>query len=139
MFPTVAAGLAYFVMAFGAGFLLGTVRVFLLIPRLGETIAVIVELPIMLLFCWVTARWLIACFDVAPRMSRRLAMGGLAFALLMLGELGISTIGFGRTIAGHVDQFADRSAILGLAGQIAFAMFPAMQLGTRPRERAHRR
>lgn len=131
MFSVVAAGVAYFAIIFGAGFLLGMVRIFFLMPRIGETVAVIVELPVMLMLSWVIAGWLIARFDIAPRLTPRLSMGGLAFVLLMLGELGISTMGLGQTLSEHLGRYENISAILGLAGQLIFAMFPAMQLGTR--------
>lgn len=128
------AGLAYFVIVFGIGFLLGTFRVVALIPVVGERAAVLLELPIMLAISWFSSLWLIARFDVVCRLMPRLIMGGLAFGLLMAGEVGVSMFGLGRTLAEHLASYGNLSTILGLLAQLAFAAFPAIQLAIR-RER----
>jgi hypothetical protein len=43
-----AASLLYFAIVFGAGFLLGPVRVFWLEPQLGKSVAVLCEAPFLL-------------------------------------------------------------------------------------------
>lgn len=48
MFRATEAGALYAIIVFLIGFILGTIRVLLLIPRLGETIAVILEAPSIL-------------------------------------------------------------------------------------------
>lgn len=125
------AGLAYFAIVFGVGFLLGIFRVLVLLPALGERSAVMLELPIMLAICWFSSQWLIALFDVVDWLMPRLFMGGLAFALLMVGEVSISIFGFGRTLAEHIASYRNVSEILGLFAQLAFGMFPAIQLAIR--------
>ncbi len=121
------AGLVYFAVAFAAGFALGTLRVLVLIPRLGETSAVLLELPIMLALSWMACRWLIARFDVPRLTMARLVMGGLAFAVLILAEIGVSVFGFQRTLSEHLEHYRQPSALLGLAAQIAFAAFPVVR------------
>lgn len=121
------AGAAYFAVIFAAGFVLGTVRVLVLLPRLGETAAVVLEIPAMLALSWVAARVLVAHFAVAPRLGPRLVMGGVAFGLLMLGEAGVSVLGFGRGPGEHFRQYRELPALTGLAGQVAFALIPAIQ------------
>ena len=121
------AGLAYFGVVFAAGFALGVLRVFLVQPRLGETVAVLFELPVMLALSWWACRWLITHFDVSPRVAARLIMGGLAFAILMAAEFAISKIAFGRSLWDHLDHYREIPALLGLAGQIAYALFPIIQ------------
>jgi len=115
-------------MAFAAGFALGATRVVLLIPRLGETTAVLIELPVILAVAWIACRMLIATFDVPSQPTPRLVMGGVAFLTLMCAELGLSVLAFGRTVANHIDQYRTTHALLGLAGQVAFGLFPLMQL-----------
>ena len=44
-FQAIKAGALYAIMVFLIGFILGTIHVLLLAPRLRETIAVIVEAP----------------------------------------------------------------------------------------------
>ena len=86
------AGLAYFGVVFAAGFGLGVLRVFFVTPRLGETVAVLFELPVILALSWLACRWLITRLDVSPRVAARLTMGGLAFAILMAAEFAISKL-----------------------------------------------
>lgn len=121
------AGLAYFGVVFAAGFALGTLRVLVLAPKLGGSAAVLVELPIILAVSWVACRWLITHFDVPKKLTARLIMGGLAFTVLLIAEMSISVLGFGRTLSTHLEQYRQLSTLIGLAGQILFALFPIIQ------------
>ncbi len=121
-----SAGMAYFAIVFAAGFVLGAVRNLLVVPRLGETGAVAIELPIMLAVSW----W--ACRNVTARVplgsiEERLLMGASAFAFLMMAELGL-TLALGgslRTFLGHLTAPA---GALGFAGQVGFALIPRLQM-----------
>lgn len=121
------AGLAYFGVVFAAGFGLGVLRVFFVTPRLGETVAVLFELPVILALSWLACRWLITRLDVSPRVTARLIMGGLAFAILMAAEFAVSKFAVGRSLWDHLDHYRELPALLGLAGQVAFALFPIIQ------------
>lgn len=135
MRAAVAAGVAYFGIVFAAGFALGTLRVLVVAPRLGELGAVLLELPLMLTISWAACGWLLARFGVPPRRRHGLAMGTIAFALLMLGELFVSLALFGRSAAEHLAGYRSWSAAPGLAAQLAFAAMPAVRA---PRRRRHR-
>ncbi|MDE5456016.1 hypothetical protein GWE18_24945 [Bradyrhizobium sp. CSA112] len=50
------AGVAYFVVGFGFGFLLGTFRMFVIVPAVGEISAVMREMPIILAISWFSSR-----------------------------------------------------------------------------------
>lgn len=121
------AGLAYFGVVFAAGFGLGTLRVLVLAPKLGENAAVLLELPIILAVSWAACRWLIARFGVSKMLTDRLVMGGLAFTVLIAAETGVSVLGFGRTLSAHLEHYRQIPALIGLAGQVAFALFPILQ------------
>jgi hypothetical protein len=56
VFQATKAGALYAIIIFVVGFILGTIRVLLLAPRLGETTAVIIEAPIMLAASWFVCR-----------------------------------------------------------------------------------
>lgn len=132
--PTAAAALAYFGVVFAAGFLLGTVRVLVVEARLGSIGAVVLELPVMLGISWVACGRIMRRWRVPARAPQRIAVGIAAFGLLMLAELGVSVLAFGRSAAEHVATYRTPAAQLGLAAQVGFASFPLLRLlvGRRP-------
>ncbi len=124
------AGFAYFALVFAAGFALGVLRVLALVPRLGEIAAVLLELPVILIISWMACGWLIVRFGLPPKPDIRLIMGGVAFAMLMMAEFCISVLAFGRSPAEHMERYARFPDLLGLVGQLAFAVFPLMRHAT---------
>jgi hypothetical protein len=100
------AGLAYFTVVFAIGFALGTLRVLVMLPALGEILAVTLELPFILAVSWLASRWLVSRFEVEATFAPRVVMGGLAFALLMTAEVLLATLGFGRTLQEHLPTIA---------------------------------
>lgn len=121
------AGLLYFAAVFALGFAAGVVRRLVLVPRLGETAAVLLELPVMLGASWLlarrVARWCALDCAAAPR----LLMGGIAFLLLMAAEHGLGALLGGNPPAGDPAARASPADALGLAAQVAFALFPFLQ------------
>lgn len=124
------AGVAYFALIFTVGFALGTVRVLVLAPRVGPLWAVIAEAPVILIASWIVCGWILRRFAVPPESSSRLAMGGVAFGLLLGAEAALSAIAFGRGPAAYFASFGTAEGVLGLAGQIAYALFPLFRLRT---------
>src|SRR6202011_5564703 len=106
------------------GFLLGTLRVLVVAPQLGEPLAVVIELPLMLATSWLACGWIIHRSSLPGALSPRLVMGGVAFALLMVAELGVSVFAFGRTVVQHFETYQTGESLLGLLSQIAFGLFP---------------
>jgi hypothetical protein len=121
------AGMAYFAMVFAAGFALGALRVLIIGPRLGEALAVSLEIPVMLALSWIACSWLVARIDVRGKAADRMVMGGVALAILMVAEFGLSALAFGRSIVDHLSHYRELPALLGLAGQLAFAALPLIQ------------
>ncbi|MDP1700380.1 MAG: hypothetical protein Q8L53_05370 [Aestuariivirga sp.] len=124
MLSAIKAGVLYFAIVFAAGFLLGVLRVTVLMPRFGELPAVALELPVILLISWNVCRRLVAQFSVPAMASYRAAMGALAFGLLMLAELGLSVLVFGRSWPEYLAHYQTAPGLLGFAGQIIFALMP---------------
>jgi hypothetical protein len=124
----IIAGFAYFGCVFAVGFALGVVRTAIVVPLLGETVAVSMELPIILVIAWIACRWLTSHLVVPSRLVSRAVMGAVGFALLMVGELSISLMLAGRSLIEHLQLYREASHLLGLAGQIAFAFFPTLQI-----------
>jgi hypothetical protein len=121
--PALRAGVEYFLLAFAAGAVLGVARRLLLAPALGEAVAVSVELPLLLGFAWLVCRRLVARHAVPAALGARLAMGAFALALLLAAELGLGAL-LGLRPA---EQFGGPAGLLGLAGQVAFGLLPALQ------------
>ena len=69
VFGATEAGALYAIIVFLIGFILGTIRVLLVAPRLGETTAVILEAPMMLAASWFVCRWCVDRLDVRRTVS----------------------------------------------------------------------
>jgi hypothetical protein len=131
------AATGYFAIVFAAGFLTGVLRVVAVMPHVGEETAVLIELPLMLAISWLACRWMVEQFALPHALTARLFMGSVAFGLLMAAEIGVSVLAFGRTVSQHVETYQKAAAIWGLAAQIAFALFPVIQMVQRREGKLH--
>jgi hypothetical protein len=122
-----AAGAAYFLILFLAGFVLGTVRMLQVAPRVGDITAVLLELPLMLTASWVVCRFLIRRMGLAAGVTPRLLMGLTGFILLILAEIALGLVGFGRSLEMQLAALAQPAGFIGLAGQVAFGAIPLLQ------------
>jgi hypothetical protein len=122
------AAAAYFALVFLAGFALGTLRVLVIAPRVGETLAVFLEAPVILAASWLASRGCAGRLRVRARGPDRLAMGGVAFALLMAAELALSVLVFGRSVTDYLSAWRTLAGAAGLLAQIGFALIPFVQL-----------
>ncbi len=121
------AGGLYFAIVFAAGFALGTLRVAVLAPRLGEFAAVALEVPAMLVVSWLVSARLVRTRRVPPTAAARLAMGGFALALLLGAEWALGFALTGRGPRGQVEAWLAPAGLLGLAAQLAFSLVPLLQ------------
>ncbi len=122
------AGVAYFIIIFALGFILGTFRVLILVQFISEISAVLLETPLMLGASWFICRALIRKFDVIPTMLARLAMGGSAFTLLMIAEQLLGVFVFGRNLEELLFHYQTVAGAIGLGGQVVFGSFSVVQL-----------
>jgi hypothetical protein len=122
----ILAALQYFAVVFGAGFLMGVVRLQWLVPRLGTRTAELLELPLILAVSFVTARWLLRRRPGAST-SFRLGMGGIALLFMLTAEFGFVLALRGMSIA---DYLATRDAVSGTAYYLALLVFAALPLLT---------
>jgi hypothetical protein len=125
MKKSLQSGALYFALVFGAGFVLGTLRVLWLAPRLGERAAELLEMPAMLALTVVAARWVVRRLAVAPAPAARLGMGGFALALLLTAECTLVLGLRGLTLA---EYFAGRDPVSGTAYYVMLAVFAVMPL-----------
>jgi hypothetical protein len=138
MAAAIKAGAAYFTIVFLAGFALGTFRVLVVAPRLGATIAVLLEAPVILAVSWGACRWCVRRLRPPATASARASMGAAAFALLMSTELGLSVLVFGRSLVDHFASYGTTAGAIGLAAQIGFALLPLAQRPWTAAPRVHR-
>jgi ABC-type uncharacterized transport system permease subunit len=126
---TIRAGAAYFAIVFAVGFALGTVRTLFIAPRLGEQLAVVIELPLMLGASWLACGWAVRRWQVAAAARPRLTMGAVAFALLMIAEVTLSLTAFDLSLADYLRNLLTPHGLTGLAGQVIFALMPLFYRG----------
>jgi len=115
VFRTIEAGALYAIIVFLIGFILGTIRVLLLVPGLGETTGVIVEAPIVLAASWFVCRWCVDRLKVRRTVPAGSSIGSVAFVMLMSAEVGRGAV-FGRSIANQLAAYGSLAGAIGLAG-----------------------
>ena len=119
------AGVLYFAVVFGAGFVLGPIRTVWVVPRLGARIAELLEAPIMLVITIVAARWIVRRLVVPPTPSSRLGMGGMALSLLLIAEFSLVLWLRGLSIRQYL---AARDPVAGTVYYLMLVVFAVMPL-----------
>lgn len=114
--------LLYFALVFGVGFVLGTVRVLWLEPRLGVRAAELAEAPVMLVATIVAARFVTRRLPSRHR-SDFLTSGVLALLLLLVVELTVVLGLRGLTLR---ESIAERDPVAGAVYVIDLLLFAAM-------------
>ncbi len=122
---TVKAGVAYFFLAFGAGFVMGAIRVTFLVPRLGERVAELIEMPFMFIVIVLAARFITSRFALPPTVLVRLGTGLLALGLLIAAELLLAAALQGWSLGEYVSS---RDPVSGSVYLAMLALFAAMPL-----------
>ena len=128
------AGIAYTIAVFVFAFAVGTIRVTLVVPRLGPLLAVIIEVPIVLAVSWLASLWCTRRFKVSRDAGARTLMGAVAFTFLMLLELGFSVFVFGEPVRHYFAKYTSMPAAIGLVMQGCFATLPWVQCHLPPPE-----
>ena len=122
---TLKAGALYFAVVFGAGFVLGPIRILWAVPRFGTRTAELMESPIMLAVTILAARWIVRRFAVPPTAVQRLGIGLVALGFLLLAELTFVLWFREMTLAEYI---AARDPISGAVYVILLALFALMPL-----------
>ncbi|MBY0437862.1 MAG: VanZ family protein [Burkholderiales bacterium] len=120
------AGSVYFALVFGAGFMLGTARVPLLEPVVGEGIAQLLEMPVMAVVILLSAGWLVRRDREGVGRAGWLGAGGMAATGVLVADLAVGVILRGMTAWQVV---AGRDPVAGLAygtAIIVFALAPTV-------------
>ena len=121
----IKAGLAYFVLVFGAGFMFGAIRVPFLVPRLGERIAEIIEMPFMLVIVLLSAKFIVRRFALPATTSARLNVGLLALGLVLAAEILLAVAIQKQSLGEYI---ASRDPVSGTIFLLLLALFALMPL-----------
>jgi len=114
------AGLVYFALVFGAGFVLGSVRVPFLVPRIG---ARLLEMPFMFFAVLFSARYIVARYHLPPDASIRFSVGFIALAMLLTAELLLNTVVLRQS---PIEYVTSRDPIAGAAYLVMLGLFAVM-------------
>jgi hypothetical protein len=116
-------GLIYFALVFGAGLVLGTIRVVLVVPRFGVRTAELMETPLMFVATLLAARWVVRRFSLLPRPIARLGVGFVALGFLLLLEFTVVLWIQGLTIG---EYFESRDPVAGTVYIVMLGLFTVM-------------
>jgi hypothetical protein len=117
------AAVLYFLLVFGAGFVLGTVRVLLVVPLLGERTAELLEMPLMLGIIIAAARWLVLHRLDDGRLSSALSVGCIAMGFVLLADLAVGMWLRGLSVT---EALLNRDPVSGAAYYAALLFFAIM-------------
>jgi len=113
---------AYFAAVFSIGFVLGVARGLWIAPWLGERVAELAEMPVMVVVSYLAARTLMPLGrDLGSRGAA--LVGGAALALLICAELAVVFFVRGQRLDDYV---ASRDPVSGSAYVLALLLFAAM-------------
>jgi len=121
----VKAGVFYFALVFGAGFVLGPIRILWVVPRFGTRMAELMETPIILLVTIVTACWIVRRFALPLTPSIRLGTGCVALVLMPFAEFTLVLWLRGLSIS---EYLASRDPVSGTVYYAMLGVFAIMPL-----------
>ncbi len=121
----VRAGVLYAVALFAIGSALALVCIPVLVPLIGKTAAVLVELPIMLVAAWHVSRAIVRRSGLPH--NGRVLMGVVYLPVLLLFEL-LLGLALGGTAAGILAGWFRIPGLPVLAAQALAAVFPRFHL-----------
>lgn len=121
----VKAGVLYFAIVFGAGFVLGPIRLLWAVPRFGTRMAELMEAPVMLVVTIIAARWIVRRLALPPAPSSRLGMGCIALGLMLVAEFTLVLWLRGLSIS---EYLASRDPVPGTVYYAMLGVFAIMPL-----------
>jgi hypothetical protein len=124
--PIVKASALYFALTFAAGWMLGPIREFWVIPRLGRTAGFLLEAPLMLVVSFLVARWIVRRFAVPSAVPTRALMGLVALGMLLIAEF-LGTWGLrGLSPTEYLASLRSLPGAVTVAAYLLFATMPIL-------------
>jgi hypothetical protein len=96
------------------------------LPHAGQRTAELIEEPIMFVVIFFTARGTVRAFHLPSRMSARLPVGLVALALLIVAEVGVTTLVRGLTIRQYIRGRDPVAATVYALMLLVFAFMPVL-------------
>jgi len=128
----VTAALLYFAVVFGAGFLLGTIRVLVTEPRWGAFAATLCEAPFMLVAIFVGARWAPWTAGVKADPMPLVMVGLGALVLQQAADLVVGLGLRGMSLSAQLAHFATPEGKIYALLIVVFAVMPLVAGRLRP-------
>jgi len=119
------AGILYFAIVFGAGFVLGPIRILWVVPRFGTRMAELMETPIMFVVVILAARWIVRRLALRFRAPCRLGMGSIGLGLMLVAEFTLVLWIRGLSIS---EYLASRDPVSGTVYYVMLGVFAIMPL-----------
>lgn len=126
------AASAYFGIVFGVGFLLGAIRVPLLVPRIGERYAELAEMPLMFMAIFLAAGYVLSRFWRIRTPGACFLVGFIALAMLVLAELLFAVVMADRGVGAYIASRDPVSGSVYLGMLVLFAVMPALRRKVKP-------
>jgi len=117
------AGIQYASMVFAVGFLLGSIRVPFLVPRIGQRNAELLEMPLMALVIIRSARHIVHRYTMAGKPLLRMLTGLVGLSMLLGVELSVNYFILGQTLR---DYFVNRDSVSGPVYFASLGLFALM-------------
>jgi len=122
-FAAIRFGAFYATLVFLVGFALGTLRVLVIAPEVGDLAAVLIELPVILGLSWLVFRMLAKISESARTLPRGL-ISLCAFLVLIGLEFVLAAMVFSGGASAFLASWLTLTGAIGLSGQVAFALIP---------------
>ncbi len=120
----VRSALLYFGLVFGAGFLLAMIRVPFLVPRLGERMAELIEMPFMFAAIYWAAGYVVRKYSASVTGRGWWYSGALALLLLLEAEFLLAVVLAERSVGEYIASRDPVSGSVYLFGLLLFALMP---------------
>lgn len=103
---------------------MGVLRTVAVAPFIGQTAAVLLEVPIVIAASWIATRYLLR--NVSFNFRQLMVAGAIAFALTMASEAALAETIRGQNLIEWVTSVLSPLGLVGLVGQLIFAAMPVM-------------
>lgn len=122
----IAAAALYFAVVFGAGFILGPIRVLVLEPRLGGLWATVCEAPFLLAAMVIAARWAARATRLGSSFTSLALMGIGGLVLQQIADFAVGMGLRGLSPSQQLAHFSTPQGLIYAALLLAFLAMPVL-------------